>query len=124
MIFVRDYPNGWAPIQHMIVEGLARSGSNEAKTLAKDMAMRWIRTNYAAYKKMGVMHEKYDVRSCGAYGGGGEYVPQVRENLISFRTFMIFNHVFKQCEFGPDWLWVVEWSCFGVLGRVWVASRP
>lgn len=23
------------------------------------------------------MHEKYDVTKCGAYGGGGEYVPQV-----------------------------------------------
>ncbi|XP_031391278.1 probable trehalase isoform X2 [Punica granatum] len=71
-----DFPNGWAPIQHMIVEGLALSGSSDAKLLAEEIATRWIRTNFATYKKMGVMHEKYNVEKCGDYGGGGEYVPQ------------------------------------------------
>ncbi|KAK6251492.1 hypothetical protein SCA6_005497 [Theobroma cacao] len=72
----RDFPNGWAPLQHMIVEGLSRSGSTEARSIAKDIAERWIRTNYVAYKKIGAMHEKYDVEKCGKYGGGGEYIPQ------------------------------------------------
>ncbi|KAK6263301.1 hypothetical protein QUC31_009117 [Theobroma cacao] len=72
----RDFPNGWAPLQHMIVEGLSRSGSTEARSIAKDIAERWIRTNYVAYKKTGAMHEKYDVEKCGEYGGGGEYIPQ------------------------------------------------
>ncbi|CAL2260699.1 unnamed protein product [Prunus armeniaca] len=71
-----DFPNGWAPIQHMIVEGLARSGLKEAKLVAEDIAVRWIRTNYVAYKKTGTMHEKYDVEKCGEFGGGGEYIPQ------------------------------------------------
>ncbi|KAG9154996.1 hypothetical protein Leryth_012181 [Lithospermum erythrorhizon] len=71
-----DFPNGWAPLQHMIVEGLVRSKSEEARALAKDIAIRWIRTNYAGYKKTGTMHEKYDVEKCGNSGGGGEYVPQ------------------------------------------------
>ncbi|PWA88807.1 hypothetical protein CTI12_AA118820 [Artemisia annua] len=71
-----DFPNGWAPVQHMIVEGLVRSGSKEARSLAKDIAIRWIRTNYAAYKTSKAMHEKYDVIKCGDFGGGGEYVPQ------------------------------------------------
>ena len=61
----------------MIVEGLVRSGSKEAKLLAQDIAVRWIRTNYIAYKNTGTMHEKYDVEKCGNFGGGGEYVPQV-----------------------------------------------
>ncbi|CAL5360284.1 unnamed protein product [Camellia sinensis] len=65
-----DFPNGWAPLQHMIVEGLARSGSKEARSMAEDIAVRWIRTNYVAYKKSGAMHEKYDVEKCG------EYIPQ------------------------------------------------
>jgi len=76
-LYNRDFPNGWAPLQHMIVEGLARSGSKEARSLAEDIAVRWIRTNYAAYKKTGTMHEKYDVSKCGEFGGGGKYVPQV-----------------------------------------------
>lgn len=62
----------------MIVEGLVKSGSKEAMSLAEDIAMKWINTNYAAYKETGTMHEKYDVEKCGAFGGGGEYVPQVR----------------------------------------------
>ncbi|KAJ8555909.1 hypothetical protein K7X08_013405 [Anisodus acutangulus] len=71
-----DFPNGWPPLEHIIIEGLARSGLEEARALAKDIAVRWLRTNYVTYKKTGAMHEKYDVTKCGAYGGGGEYVPQ------------------------------------------------
>ncbi|XVE58119.1 hypothetical protein DITRI_Ditri04bG0144500 [Diplodiscus trichospermus] len=71
-----DFPNGWAPLQHMIVEGLSRSASIEARRVAKDIAERWIRTNYVAYKKTGAMHEKYNVEKCGEYGGGGLYRPQ------------------------------------------------
>jgi alpha,alpha-trehalase len=73
----RDFPNGWAPLQHLIVEGLLRSGSGEARELAEDIATRWVRTNYDAYKATGAMHEKYDVVTCGKSGGGGEYKPQV-----------------------------------------------
>lgn len=71
-----DFPNGWAPLQHVIVEGLARSDSEDARSMAEDIAVKWLNTNYAAYKKTGTMHEKYDVEACGAIGGGGEYNPQ------------------------------------------------
>lgn len=71
-----DFPIGWPPLQHMIVEGLAKSGSQEAKSMAQDIAMRWINTNYVAYKETGAMHEKYDVEKCGDIGGGGEYIAQ------------------------------------------------
>ncbi|KAH9625820.1 hypothetical protein KSS87_020474 [Heliosperma pusillum] len=71
-----DYPNGWAPMQHLIIEALAKTGSKEAWLMAEDLAVRWIRTNYASYKQTGEMHEKYDVEKCGEYGGGGEYIPQ------------------------------------------------
>lgn len=61
----------------MIVEGLAKSGVEEAKLLAEDIAVRWIKTNYVAFQKTGNMHEKYNVEKFGDFGGGGEYVPQV-----------------------------------------------
>lgn len=70
----------------MIVEGLARSGSEEAKLVAQDIAVKWIRTNYVAYKKTGAMHEKYDVDKCGGSGGGGEYAPQVRNFTRNFEV--------------------------------------
>ncbi|XP_057420497.1 probable trehalase isoform X2 [Lotus japonicus] len=71
-----DFPNGWAPLQHMLVEGLLKSGLEEARTLAEEIAIRWIKTNYIVYKKTGVMHEKFNVEHCGEFGGGGEYIPQ------------------------------------------------
>jgi hypothetical protein len=64
-------------LQHLIVEGLVNCGSAEAKEFAEDIATRWIRTNYAAYKTSGVMYEKYDVEFCGRSGGSSEYKHQV-----------------------------------------------
>ncbi|KAK7282333.1 hypothetical protein RIF29_11014 [Crotalaria pallida] len=72
-----DFPNGWAPLQHMLVEGLVKTGLKEARSLAEEISIKWITTNYIVYKKTGVMHEKFDVEHCGEFGGGGEYVPQV-----------------------------------------------
>lgn len=69
----------------MIAEGLAKSGSMKARSVAEDIAIKWIKTNYAAYNTTGTMHEKYDVESCGKIGGGGEYKPQV-DNYF-FDTF-------------------------------------
>ncbi|KAH9317208.1 hypothetical protein KI387_018977, partial [Taxus chinensis] len=71
-----DFPNGWAPAQHIIIEGIVKHSSKEGKSLAVDIARRWIRTNYAAYKSTGQMHEKYDIEACGKIGNGGEYTPQ------------------------------------------------
>ncbi|BBM98111.1 alpha,alpha-trehalase [Marchantia polymorpha subsp. ruderalis] len=71
-----DFPNGWAPLQHMIIEGLALSNTAKARATAEELAVRWVRTNHAAFVSTGAMHEKYDVRRCGAAGGGGEYTPQ------------------------------------------------
>lgn len=49
----------------------------KARSVAEDIAIKWIKTNYAAYNTTGAMHEKYDVEACGKIGGGGEYKPQV-----------------------------------------------
>lgn len=88
-------PNGWAPLQHMIIEGLSKSKSPYAKQMAKDLALKWIRTNYVAFKKTGAMHEKYDVLECGKTGSGGEYIPQVYRALIECNSFSdISLHVF------------------------------
>lgn len=91
----------------MIVEGLAKSGSSEAKSVAEDIVVRWIRTNYVAYKETGAMHEKYDVEKCGDYGGGGEYVPQVEEELIQcfqlFHTNFLFIYKCSFLQTGFGW---------------------
>ncbi|CAK9876863.1 unnamed protein product [Sphagnum jensenii] len=71
-----DFPNAWAPLQHMIIEGLATLNSEKANKLAQDISRRWLKSNYVAFEKTGRMVEKYDVRSSGKIGGGGEYETQ------------------------------------------------
>lgn len=72
-----DYPNAWPPLQHMLIEGLSKVPSEEAKKLAFDLAQRWIKTNWLAYEKYNAMYEKYDVTGDGKPGGGGEYEVQL-----------------------------------------------
>lgn len=88
-MYDRDYPNGWAPQQEIIVTGLARSGVKEAKEIAEEIARRWIRSSYSVYNTSGSIHEKLNVAEFGEYGGGGEYKPQVTHFLfeLSSSTF-------------------------------------
>ncbi|CAL8348738.1 unnamed protein product [Arctogadus glacialis] len=72
-----DYPNAWPPLQHMLIEGLSKLPSDEAKKLAFDLAQNWIRTNWRAFDKYDAMFEKYDVNGDGKPGGGGEYDVQL-----------------------------------------------
>jgi len=53
-----DFPNGWAPLQHLIVEALDRSGNSKAQSLAMELAEKWVSTNYKAFKQVGKMFEK------------------------------------------------------------------
>lgn len=64
-----DSPNGWAPLQWVAIEGLARNGEGD---LARDIARRWMGTVTAAYSETGKMLEKYDAEERRP-GGGGEY---------------------------------------------------
>jgi len=64
-----DAPNGWAPLQWMAIDGLARHGET---ALAEDIAKRWIAQNLEVFRATGKLVEKYDVTSA-AEGGGGEY---------------------------------------------------
>lgn len=67
-----DRPNGWAPLQWVAVEGLARTGHER---LAREIARRWVATADRVYRETGKMLEKYDVEQVRA-GGGGEYSTQ------------------------------------------------
>lgn len=64
-----DSPNGWAPLQWVAIDGLAR---NSETALARDIAGRWMGTVAAAYAQTDKMLEKYDVEERRP-GGGGEY---------------------------------------------------
>ncbi|ACE85234.1 alpha,alpha-trehalase TreF [Cellvibrio japonicus] len=68
-----DYPNGWAPLQYVAVEGLAHYGYD---TLARDIARRWLALNERVYREEGKMMEKYNVVDTHVKAGGGNYPNQ------------------------------------------------
>jgi alpha,alpha-trehalase len=52
------YPNGWAPLHFVVVEGLLKYGYRKD---AERIAMKWLRTNLDWFNKHGVFLEKYNV---------------------------------------------------------------
>ncbi len=52
------YPNGWAPLHLLVIQGLERYGYHID---AKRLAYKWLRTNLNWYHKHGVFLEKYNV---------------------------------------------------------------
>jgi alpha,alpha-trehalase len=68
-----DWPNGWAPLQWIAVEGLDGYGQ---KTLAETIACRWMTNVSRVYRQTGKLVEKYNVVATDSPGGGGEYPTQ------------------------------------------------
>lgn len=71
-----DFPNAWAPLQALIVQGLDQSGAPNAIKKAKVVASEWLKANIRGFMQSGEMFEKYDAIHPGKYGGGGEYPVQ------------------------------------------------
>ena len=77
-----DYPNAWAPLVALLVEGLdtlsgKRGQCEEATALASKLRQQWLYTCYSAWRESGYMFEKYNATLPGQGGGGGEYEPQL-----------------------------------------------
>lgn len=72
-----DWPNAWAPLQDMIIEGLERTGRADAHALGLQIARSWVASNLYAWRSTRFMFEKYSAVESGVGGGGGEYTPQV-----------------------------------------------
>jgi len=67
----RLLPNRAAPLQFLF------DSPSAPATTAPGPAGAWLSSNLAALRKTGHMHEKYNARVPGEWGGGGEYSPQV-----------------------------------------------
>ena len=52
------YPNGWAPLHFLVVQGLERYGYHKD---ARRIAMKWLKTNLNWYNRDKVFLEKYNV---------------------------------------------------------------
>lgn len=93
-----DFPNAWAPLQHLVIMGLynARSIHHEAENLSLSLAEKWIRTNWQGYQQSipNAMFEKYNVSIIGLPGGGGEYDVQLGfgwTNGVALRLLETFS---------------------------------
>ncbi|MDX1629482.1 MAG: alpha,alpha-trehalase TreF [Fulvivirga sp.] len=65
-----DYPNGWAPLQWITVNGLFNYDFHEEGVEAIN---RWMDRNRQVYQATGKMMEKYNVVDTTLLAGGGEY---------------------------------------------------
>ncbi len=67
------YPNGWAPLHFLVIEGLERYGYHED---AKRIAHKWLRTNLNWFNQHGIFLEKYNVVSPDKPPAKGVYPAQ------------------------------------------------
>lgn len=68
-----DAPNGWAPLQWIVFQGLQQYGESQ---LATQGARRWIDCNVLVYQQSGQLQEKYNVVELKKLAEGGEYQVQ------------------------------------------------
>lgn len=68
-----DFPNVWAPHQHMMVEYLINI---DEEKLAYHVARQFFNSVYEGYKVEKEFYEKYNCLETGSTGLGGEYTPQ------------------------------------------------
>ncbi|WKY10032.1 hypothetical protein Q1695_002409 [Nippostrongylus brasiliensis] len=69
-----DFPNGFSPLNHMVVEGLRKSQNAQMQDAGYRLARKWLAGNFKVWKETNHMWEKYNV--IGDYprpGSGGEY---------------------------------------------------
>ncbi len=68
-----DWPNGWAPLQWIVYQGLLNYGFTETANEGRD---RWLALNDKVFRGTGKMMEKYNVVDAALTTGGGEYPNQ------------------------------------------------
>ncbi|XP_054581119.1 trehalase [Eptesicus fuscus] len=87
-----DFPNAWAPLQDLVIRGLARSPSPKTQEVAFQLAQNWIQTNFHVFSQKSAMYEKYDISSGGQPGGGGEYEVQEGFGWTNGVVLMLLDH--------------------------------
>jgi len=81
------YPNGWAPLHYIVVQGLENYGYHDD---AKRIVEKWLKNNLAGFNENGCFYEKYNVVQPGK--------PPVRAIYASFELtgFGWTNAVFER----------------------------
>ena len=85
-----DRPNGWAPLQWVVFQGLCNYGFvDEAEVGAR----RWATDNIETYNRTGRLLEKYDVERVDALATGGEYDVQDGFGWTNGVLLKLMNHL-------------------------------
>ena len=85
------YPNGWAPLHYIVVEGLRRYGYHDD---AKRIASKWVNNNLGWFDTHGVFQEKYNVVNIKKKPVEGVYPSQTGfgwTNAVLVRFITDFN---------------------------------
>ncbi len=90
-----DYPNGWPPLQLIVIEGLARYGFSQD---AARLTNKWLDLNLKVFKRTGVLWEKYDV-VYGDIGLPGRYPTQPGFAW----TNSVFLYLLRRSPFNKPW---------------------
>ncbi|HEY5601251.1 MAG TPA: trehalase family glycosidase, partial [Patescibacteria group bacterium] len=88
-----DWPNGWAPMQLRVVEGLIRYGY---KQTARRIIKKWLACNIKVFAENGKLWEKYDVVK-GRVGVPDRYPTQPGFGWTN-ATFLILTKILKSLE--------------------------
>ena len=72
-----DFPNCWPPLEHILVQGLEKTGLPEARQMAFTIASQRVQGCYVNFQQKGHMFEKYDATQINRIGSGGEYEVQL-----------------------------------------------
>eukprot|EP00026_Physarum_polycephalum_P006227 Phypoly_transcript_06269.p1 GENE.Phypoly_transcript_06269~~Phypoly_transcript_06269.p1 ORF type:complete len:584 (+),score=67.80 Phypoly_transcript_06269:239-1753(+) len=110
-----DFPNGWAPLQYLAIEGLNTIANtqgldpslrSQCAEIAQQIVSRWLTSNYCAWNVTGLMYEKYDVTTRGIPGGGGEYTVQSGfgwTNGVALHFLQLYGNTFtlETCGTAP-----------------------
>ncbi len=85
------YPNGWAPLHYIVVEGLRRYGYEDE---ARQIASKWVKNNLDWFSVHGVFQEKYNVVNVKKKPVEGVYPSQTGfgwTNAVLVRFITDFN---------------------------------
>ncbi|VFV31203.1 low quality protein: trehalase [Lynx pardinus] len=102
-----DFPSAWAPLQDLVIRGLAKCPSPRAQEVAFQLAQNWIRTNFEVYSRKSAMHEKYDISNGGQPGGGGEYEVQEGFGWTSGVVLMLLDRYGHRLSSGTQTAFLV-----------------
>lgn len=94
-----EYPNGWAPLQWIAVEGLVRYGFREEADL---VVRTWISANLAMFKKHQSLFEKYNVVKVGSSPKAGLYPAQEGFGWTNSLFYRLSNDYLLPQELQPS----------------------